>query len=129
MPSFTTTELQSGGVLVTGTDINGDKGRTVLKSPVWDAVKQSKRQQEAAEKVDAVIEQMLAPLNEVLNEIAEDLDDSNDWRTYIINEGAEGEPTVGVTLDDDGVLLRLLAETDGSMLIWVNETTLDAIKS
>ena len=50
-----------------------------------------------------------------------------EWSKITLTEGTEFEPAEVVSLDMDGVLLRLLEETDGSTLRWIGEDTLVAI--
>jgi hypothetical protein len=125
---FTVTPLLGGGTLVEGTDVTGKEGRTILLSDKWDAVKSVRAHIAASEAFDEVVTEFFKPLTdaaEMATAIAHPA--SADWSKVTIVEGTEGVPAEVVSLDMDGVILRLLEETDGAMLRWIGEDTLVAI--
>lgn len=114
---FEVTPLLDGRTLVEGTDIKGVEGRTVLSSPAWQAVLDYRKQDEAMAEFDKTVEAFFAPLTEAADKLAETT--VNPWATVTIGESVEGVTAREVKLDEQGIILRLLAETDGSMLRWV----------
>lgn len=114
---FEVTPLLDGRTLVEGTDIKGVEGRTVLSSPAWQAVLDYRKQDEAMAEFDKTVEAFFAPLTEAADKLAETT--VNPWATVTIGESVEGITAREVKLDEQGIILRLLAETDGSMLRWV----------
>jgi len=126
---FVVTPLMGGGTLVEGTDITGRTGRTILVSDRWDAVKSVRAHMRAAEAFDEVVHEFFAPITEAAEAataIAHPVKD--DWSRVTLVEGTEGEVAEVISLDMDGILLRLLEETDGSTLRWVGEDMLVAIQ-
>jgi hypothetical protein len=119
------TELQDGGVLVEGTDVKGVDGRTVLYSPAWQEVLAYREQVAAMEEYDAEVEKFFAPLVKAAEKVT--TGSENPWATVTVGEDVEGVEAQQFKLDSAGIVLRLLAETDGSSLRWVNDT-LVAIK-
>lgn len=114
---FEVTPLLDGRTLVEGTDIKGVEGRTVLSSPAWQAVLNYRKQDEAMAEFDKTVKAFFAPLTEAADKLAETT--VNPWATVTIGESVEGVTAREVQLDEQGIILRLLAETDGSMLRWV----------
>ena len=125
---FVVTPLMGGGTLVEGTDVTGKTGRTILLSDKWEAVQSVRSHMRASEAFDEVVQEFFAPLTEAA-EAAQAIahPTATDWSTVTLVEGTEFEPAEVVSLDMDGTLLRLLAETDGSSLRWVGDDTLVAI--
>lgn len=117
---FEVTPLLDGRTLVEGTDIKGVEGRIVLSSPAWQAVLDYRKQDEAMAEFDKTVEAFFAPLTEAADKLAETT--VNPWATVTIGESVEGVSAREVKLDEQGIILRLLAETDGSMLRWVGDT-------
>ena len=114
---FEVTPLLDGRTLVEGTDIKGVEGRTVLSSPAWQAVLDYRKQDEAMAEFNKTVEAFYAPLTEAADKLSETT--VNPWATVTIGESVEGVTAREVQLDEQGIILRLLAETDGSMLRWV----------
>ena len=125
---FVVTPLLGGGTLVEGTDVTGKTGRTILLSDKWEAVKSVRAHIAASEAFDEVVQEFFAPITEAA-EAAQAIahPTATDWSTVTLVEGTESMPAEVVALDMDGVILRLLAETDGSSLRWVGDDTLVAI--
>jgi hypothetical protein len=126
--NFTTTPLMSGGVLVEGTDVTGKTGTTILLSDRWEMVQSVKRHEAAQAVFDTAVTEhfkALVDAAEVAAMVAHP--QRTDWANVTISEGSEGSPAEVVALDPDGVILRLLEETDGSLLRWVGDDVLVAI--
>lgn len=124
---FEVTPLLTGGTMVKGTDVTGAEGSTVLWSDAWQAVQMAKAQSEAMAEFDARVEAFFAPLTEAADKLAT-LNQPSEWETVTIGEKVEGQDVKVIRLDHDGVLLRLLAETDGSQLRWLDAYTLVAVQ-
>ena len=124
---FEVTPLLTGGTMVKGTDVTGAEGSTVLWSDAWQAVQMAKAQSEAMAEFDASVETFFAPLTEAADKLAT-FNQPSEWETVTIGEKVEGQDVKVIRLDHDGVLLRLLAETDGSQLRWLDASTLVAVQ-
>ena len=124
---FEVTPLLTGGTMVKGTDVTGAEGSTVLWSDAWQAVQMAKAQSEAMAEFDARVEAFFAPLTEAADKLAT-FNQPSEWETVTIGEKVEGQDVKVIRLDHDGVLLRLLAETDGSQLRWLDASTLVAVQ-
>lgn len=124
---FEVTPLLTGGTMVKGTDVTGAEGSTVLWSDAWQAVQMAKAQSEAMAEFDASVETFFAPLTEAADKLAT-FNQPSEWETVTIGEKVEGQDVKVIRLDHDGVLLRLLAETDGSQLRWLDAFTLVAVQ-
>jgi hypothetical protein len=120
--SFTVTQLLAEDEFkVVGTDVNGTYGEVKLVSPAWAEVIAREAHKAAAEVFDEYATEFLKPLIEGI-EAAERIahPSTNQWSEYVIDEGIEGVPAFRVKLDTAGQYLRMLAETDGSKLTWLN---------
>lgn len=124
---FEVTPLLTGGTMVTGTDATGKEGSTVLWSNAWAAAQLAQQQDAAMAEFDASVEAFFAPLTEAADKLAS-LNEPSEWETVTIGEKVEGQSAKVIRLDHDGILLRLLAETDGSSLRWLDQSTLVAVK-
>lgn len=119
--TFTVTPLVSGGYLVEGQDGKGAKGTTVLRSEAWDYVLHLRAHEVADADFDATVKEFFAPIMEAADaHKAAVAGPANTWSTVTFGENVEGKRARTFELDEDGVLLRILDETDGSTLRWVN---------
>ena len=126
--NFTTTALMNGGVLVEGTDVTGKAGTTILLSDKWEMLQSVQRHEAAQAVFDTAVEEHFKNLTEAAEVAAMVAHPaSKDWSTVTLNEGSEGSESQVIELDMDGTILRLLDETDGSLLRWVGDDTLVAI--
>lgn len=126
---FTVTPLMGGGVLVEGTDVTGKEGRTILVSDKWEMLQSVRAHNKATEVFDAQVEEFFKPLTDAAaaaQAIAHPV--TEDWSRVVLSEATPGVEAEVIVLDMDGVILRLLDETDGSMLRWIGEDTLVAIQ-
>lgn len=127
--SFTTTPLMGGGFLVEGSDATGKEGRTILVSDSWNMLSSLRLHMKAGEVFDEQVQEFFRPLVEAAEEarsIAHPV--REDWSQVVLEEGSEGSEAHVVELDMDGTILRILHETDGSLLRWVGDDTLVAIQ-
>jgi len=125
---FKVSPLVSGGYLVEGEDTNGTKGSTLLVSPAWDAYQAILRHKQAEEVFSAEVGEFFKPLLDAADRAkAVAHPDTRDWSRVVVTEGTEGKDSEVVELDSEGVLLRILTETDGSMLRWIGTDTLVAL--
>lgn len=123
LAQFTTTPLMGGGVLVEGTDDTGTYGKTILMSDRWEMVKHARAHKQASAAFDEAVTEFFKPITDVADELKASLSDpSEHWRKVVINDGVEGEKPEVIDLDMDGVILRLLEESDGSLLRWISDT-------
>lgn len=122
MPQFNVTQLlDEEEFRVEGTDINGVHGETKLVSPAWAEVISRRNHKAASEAFDTVAEEFFKPLVEAAEAAAAIAHPSTQqWSEYIIDEGIEGVPAIRVKLDTAGKYLRMIEETDGSKLLWLN---------
>jgi len=119
--TFTTTPLVSGGVLVEGTDSKGNDGTTILRSERWDAVVHIRTHTVATDEFNEMVEEFFKPLTDAADKAkALIAGPTSDWDMVTIKAGTEYEEAQVVHLDEDGILLRLLAEGQHDKLRWVN---------
>lgn len=116
--SFTTTPVVGGGTFVEGTDVTGATGSTILFDETWSAYQESLKLEAATEEYDAVVKAFFAPLVEAAEAVK--TPEKKDWSTIVVSEPVEGKRGIGVKFGPEGVILRIIAETDGSSLRWVN---------
>lgn len=119
--TFTVTPLVSGGYLVEGQDSKGVEGTTVLHSNSWDYVQHLRTHEVAEAEFDAMVSEFFKPLTDAADAFNAKLaGPSNEWGTVTIGEDVEGKAARKLDLDEAGIVLRILDETDGSSLRWVN---------
>lgn len=118
------TKTLDGRTFVEGTDTKGNSGSCVLQSDAWDAVLAMRAQHAAMVEFDATVDSFFAPLVEAAEKFDAAVTGSdNTWSEVVLGEDIEGQRAQAIHLDTQGVLLRLLDETDGSMLRWINGGT------
>jgi hypothetical protein len=126
---FTVTKLMGPGTLVEGTDVTGKEGRTILISDKWEMLQSVRAHKAASEVFDAQVEEFFKPLTDAAAQAtAIAHPETEDWGRVVLSEATEGVEAEVIHLDMDGVILRLLDETDGSMLRWIGEDVLVAIQ-
>lgn len=119
--TFTVTPLVSGGYLVEGQDSKGVEGTTVLHSASWDYVLHVKAHEVADAEFNATVEEFFKPLTDAAEAHVKALaGPTNEWATVTVGETVEGKTARTLELDEAGIILRILDETDGSSLRWVN---------
>ncbi|MGV0949444.1 MAG: hypothetical protein ACOYB3_02140 [Azonexus sp.] len=126
---FTITPDMFGGFHVEGTDATGKSGATILESPAWERVLTTRAHKEASQVFDAAALEFFKPLTDAAEQAKAIAHPStNPWSEVTIDEGIQGVAPVKVKLDRAGTILRLLDETDGSMLRWVGDNILTAVR-
>ena len=127
--TLSVTPLISGGWLVKGTDTEGNKGSTILTSDRWDYVLHLRNHEVATEEFDRVVEEFFSPLTDAAAKAKALLaGPTNDYGVVTVGEDIEGVQAKHIELDENGILLRILAETDHSTLLWVGDDKLVAIQ-
>jgi hypothetical protein len=115
---FTTRSVVGGGTFVEGTDAVGTQGSTILFDHAWSAYQEHVKHSAALDEYDAAVKAFFAPLVEAAEAVK--ADEKKDWASITVEEPTEGKPGKGIHLGPEGVILRIIAETDGSSLRWVN---------
>ena len=124
--TFNTQALAGQRVLVTG-DVA--EQRTILDAAEWNEVKHLLAHTVADEVFNAAVEEFFAPLVEVAEAAAQELQATlpkpDEAFTIVIDEGAAGteavEPVV-INLGRDAAILRMIEEGQTDRLIWVGDT-------
>ena len=114
--------IGNGRFRVKGTDGEGTDGEAVLVSPRWAAVLAHRAHKIDTEEFNDLVSSTFAPFTELAERSAarKAALTGRDWSTVVIDEGVEGKESKELELDEHGVLLRILDETDGSSLVWTN---------
>ena len=123
---FVLQKMQNGGLRVTGTDVEGNSGSAVLFSDVMNKVDLLSAEKELVDKFDALVDETFAPFIEIADEMAA-LQAPSKWAVVTVGEDVQGSQARSFRNDDDGILIRILRETDGSCLRWHDEHTLIAL--
>src|SRR5690606_1328996 len=113
MSNFITRKLTNDRVFVTGTDVFGSEGQTVLNATQWNAVTTHVAGHSASAAFDAAVEEFFAPLIEATEKFEPaQAGPAADPLTYIVlHEGDEGRPATKeevIHLGQDSVVLRIL---------------------
>jgi hypothetical protein len=124
--SFEMKKLVGCRVLVTGTDVAGQSGSTVLNSSQWDEFKADKKYDQAAEAFDTAVEEFFAPLVEAADKAKAALVAvPEDPMSYVVLsekvDGVEGSERTLIYLEKDSIVLRLLEQGDTDRLVWVGD--------
>ncbi len=123
---FVLQKTQDGGLRVTGTDVEGNNGSVVLYSDIMNMADRLSAEKQLVEKFDDLVETTFAPFIEIADEMAA-LQAPSEWAVVTIGEDVEGSKARTFKNDSDGILIRILRETDGSCLRWQDERTLIAL--
>lgn len=115
---FTTRSVVGGGTFVEGTDAVGNSGSAILHDHAWSAYQENTKHSAAMEEYDTAVKAFFAPLVEAAEAVTADA--TKDWSTITVEEAVDGKRGIGINLGPEGVILRIIAETDGSSLRWVN---------
>lgn len=125
---FSTNTLVGDRVLVTGTDVFGESGKTIVDASQWNELALRKDVSKATADFDAAVEAFYAPLTEAADkaEVAMKGNRPDDASAYVvITEATEGVPANAgqtVRLTRDSVILRLIEEQNTDRLVWVDGT-------
>ena len=127
--SFTIQTMLGGTALVSGTDIAGNEGKTLVSTTQWEELQQRSNFSSATADYDKAVEEFFAPLveaGEKLKDIAAGtVQDAAEY--VVISEGTEGvkaEAKQIVQLSKDSMILRFIEEGKTDRLVWIDESTL-----
>lgn len=123
---FVLQKTQDGGLRVTGTDVEGNSGSVVLYSDIMNMVDRLEKEQVLTDKFDALVEETFAPFIEIADEMAA-LQAPSEWAVVTVGKDVQGSKARSFRNDHDGILIRILRETDGSCLRWQDAQTLIAL--
>jgi predicted nucleic acid-binding protein len=130
--SFTVQTMLGKTALVSGTDVAGNTGQTLVSTVQWDELNARTNFSKATEDFDAAVEEFFKPLveaGEKLKEIsAGKMQDSTEY--IVLSEATEGvAPKAAqiVQLSKDSIILRLIEEGNTDRLVWVDESTLGVL--
>jgi len=113
--------LADGEFKVSGTDGAGTYGECKLVSQDWQLVLDMRRHEEAAKVFDEGVREMTKPLRKAIKKAKKIAHPStNPWSKVVISKGTEFEPAVEIYLDTNGQILRMIEETGGTNLSWLN---------
>lgn len=123
--SFTVQRLAGDRALISGNDINGYEGRTVISTYEYDRITEDTAHDQAHAEFDAAIEAFYAPLTEAAGRLeATHHADSDPLFTHVVQEAVEavaGRDEIRVHLNKDTVILRLIDAGETDRLIWVRD--------
>jgi len=123
--TFITTPTADGGVYVTGTDDEGVDGKAVLRSDLWNQVKQYRAFKQADEEFHVTVKDFFGPLVKAAEARNQLMAQPKGFSTVTISEATEGinaEPAFEIDLDPQGTALRALDESKHNLLRWVGDT-------
>ena len=127
--TFQVQTMLGNTALITGTDVAGNDGKTIVSTSQWEELKQRKDFSSATADYDKVVEEFFAPLVEAGEKIkaaaAGKVQDAAEY--VVIAEGTEGvkaEAKQIVQLNKDSMILRFIEEGNTDRLVWIDETTL-----
>ena len=129
---FTVQTMLGGTALVSGTDITGKSGQTIVSTVQWDELTGRDNFSKATADYDAAVEKFFAPLDKAAKKAKKALErPSQDPSEYIVLKeavkGRESQPAEVVALNRDSIILRLIEEGQTDRLVWVDESTLGVL--
>lgn len=127
--TFTVQYMLGDQALVSGTDLAGNTGKTMVSTTQWEELKSRKNFSSAVEDFDAKVEEFFAPLVKAAEAAQQaTAPKAPDALSYVVlKEGVEGVPAEQseiVELTHDSIVLRLIEEGKTDRLTWVDESTL-----
>lgn len=130
--TFNVQTMLGDQALVSGTDIHGTDGKTIVSTKQWDELKSRKNFSAATEDFDAAVEAFFAPLIEAAEKAQKAAAPKpKDSAEYIVLtnevEGVAAKPADIVALSTDSIILRLIEEGNTDRLVWVDETHLGVL--
>lgn len=124
--TFNTQSLMDNRVLVTGTDLHGSNGKTIVDSTQWVELNQRTELNKAQLAFDDAVEEFFAPLVAAAEAAAKSVDVPTDSLSYVVlDEGSDGSvarPANIVSLNRDSIILRLIEEGNTDRLVWIGDT-------
>lgn len=125
MSNFTITRLMGERAQVSGTDVAGNSGRTVVSTAQWDELNANTAFDKAKEAFDEAVENFFKPLTDAAEKLETAMSRPEDSIGYVVlHEGVSGtqaQDEVIVKLTRDSIVLRLIEEGDTDRLLWVGD--------
>jgi hypothetical protein len=122
---FTTKNLTGERVLVSGADVDGNKGQVVLDASQWLELKARADVKTAGEAFDAAVEEFYKPLLEAAEKVGKSLERPEDSLGFVtLDEGQDHVPGRApqiVRLTKDSMVLRLIEDGGTDRLVWVGD--------
>ncbi len=130
--SFTVQTMLGNTALVSGTDVAGNTGQTLVSTTQWEELQQRSNFSKATEDFDAAVEEFFKPLTEAAEKAtAAAAAKQQDSAEFIVlkegTEGVAGKPAQIVQLSKDSIILRLIEEGTTDRLVWIDESTLGVL--
>lgn len=130
--TFNVQPMLGDQALVSGTDIHGTDGKTVVSTKQWDELKSRKNFSAATEDFDAAVEAFFAPLVEAAEKAQKAAAPKpKDSAEYVVLtnevEGVAAKPADIVALSTDSIILRLIEEGNTDRLVWLDDTHLGVL--
>jgi hypothetical protein len=124
---FKTNILVGERVLVSGTDVTGESGKTIVDATQWNELALRKDVSKATADFDAAVEAFYAPLTDAADaaEQAFKGNKPDDASAYVVIQeevpATPGQVGHTVRLTRDSVILRLIEEGNTDRLVWVDD--------
>lgn len=123
--TFTQSRLVGNRVMVSGTDVLGTAGQTILDSTQWDEIKANQQFDTAQAAFDEAVAAHFADITKAAEQLNKSLEVPEDPASYVVlREAVEGQrpdPGHTIKLTHDSIVLRLVEQGDTSRLVWVND--------
>lgn len=123
--TFNQKNLTGERVLISGTDIEGNTGQTVLDASQWLELGRRNDVKRAQSDFDEAVTSFYQPLLDAAEAVKAKLEVPTDSLSYVvIEEGVDhvqGQAPVTIKLTKDSIVLRLLDQGEGDRLVWVND--------
>lgn len=132
--TFQVQNMLGNKALVSGTDLAGNEGKTIVDTTQWDELRARKNFTSAKADFDAAVEEFFAPITEAAEALEKAVETkAPDAAAYIVLseevEGVAHQPRKVVALSQDSIVLRMIEEGNTDRLIWVDESTLAVLAS
>jgi tRNA A37 threonylcarbamoyladenosine synthetase subunit TsaC/SUA5/YrdC len=125
--SFTVQQMLGSKALVSGTDVRGQAGSTVIDTTQWDELIARKEFNASVEAFDTAVEEFFKPLTDAADAL-KDREPKLDSAEFIVlddpTEGVEAKPGTIVELTTDSIILRLIDAGQTDRIVWVSDTEL-----
>jgi hypothetical protein len=130
--TFTVQTMLGDQALVSGSDIHGNEGKTIVSTRQWDELKAKSNFSAAAADFDAAVEAFFAPLVEASDKVKNAVAGKpRDPAEYVVLtaevEGVDAKPADIVALSQDSIILRLIEEGNTDRLVWVTDSRLGVL--
>lgn len=130
--TFTVQNMLGDQALVSGTDLRGNEGKTIVSTLQWDELRARKDFSSATEDFDRAVEEFFKPITEAAEKLeATVAGKAPDSAAYVVLseavEGVSGQPAQVVQLTTDSIILRLIEEGNTDRLVWVTDSELGVL--